>query len=108
MSMATDRLAICAECEMLRGFRVSEGFEVFRCGKLLGDAGTSGCGCLLGSTRDPTTRRTVPITYTGRDGVAREYDVKPTCKTRMRGQQCPLGKWPELAAASCGAGRCEG
>ena len=95
MSLATDRLAVCAGCEMLRGFRVSRGFEVFRCGKLMRDKRASGCGCVLGSTKDPTTKEVVELTYKGRDGIKRTYNVKPTGKTRMRGQACPLGKWPD-------------
>ena len=95
MSMATDRLATCAGCHMLRGFSKS-GFAVFRCGELL--SRNKSCGCLLGSTHDPTTDETVPITYTGRDGTAKAYNVKPTGKTRLKKQQCPLDKWPEPQA----------
>lgn len=83
---ARKRLETCGGCEKLRGFRVGKA-AVFRCGA---------CHCVVGSTHNPLGGKSVEITYTGKNGDTRVYDVKPVMKTTVWGATCPLNKWPSV------------
>lgn len=92
-AIAQCRLALCVECEASRVGKFF-GCAIVTCGQLgKPNADPDTCGCLLGACGPSLTA----AISENKLATVRETQVRnlslPVCKTVLRGERCPRGKW---------------